>query len=209
MTPSDKSEGTGVRLPPLPSSQLTDDQRAVLGHLLQRETLDNVWATFVRHPALFRQFSKLGIHILRGSTLSPRAREVAIIRVGYRKRCAYEVAQHLQVGRAAGLSDQEMDNLCRPDAPGDWCPSERLVITATDELVNGEKITDETWQELASAFSTEQMMDLVFTVGTYNTVSWALNSFGTPLDKHLVVPLWLRPSTQQPSETAPSPASQP
>jgi hypothetical protein len=26
------------------------------------------------------------------------------------------------------------------------------------------------------------MMDLVFTIGQYNLVSWALNSFGVPLD---------------------------
>jgi hypothetical protein len=29
------------------------------------------------------------------------------------------------------------------------------------------------------------MMDLVFTIGQYNLVSWALNSFGVPLDDFL------------------------
>jgi 4-carboxymuconolactone decarboxylase len=29
------------------------------------------------------------------------------------------------------------------------------------------------------------MMDLVFTIGQYNLVSWALNSFGVPLDDYL------------------------
>ena len=32
---------------------------------------------------------------------------------------------------------------------------------------------------------TEQLMDVVFTVGQYNLVSWALNSFGVPLDDFL------------------------
>ena len=34
-------------------------------------------------------------------------------------------------------------------------------------------------------YSTEQLMDAVFTVGQYNLVSWALNSFGVPLDDFL------------------------
>jgi len=29
------------------------------------------------------------------------------------------------------------------------------------------------------------MMDAVFTIGQYNLVSWALNSFGVPLDDYL------------------------
>jgi hypothetical protein len=29
------------------------------------------------------------------------------------------------------------------------------------------------------------MIDLVFTIGQYNLVSWALNSFGVPLDDYL------------------------
>jgi len=32
------------------------------------------------------------------------------------------------------------------------------------------------------------MMDLVYTIGQYNLVSWALNGFGVPLDDFLVNP---------------------
>jgi hypothetical protein len=46
-------------------------------------------------------------------------------------------------------------------------------------------IADVTWDALARAYSIEQMMDLVFTIGQYNLVSWALNSFGVPLDDWL------------------------
>jgi hypothetical protein len=38
---------------------------------------------------------------------------------------------------------------------------------------------------LSKKYSTEQLMDAVFTVGQYNLVSWALNSFGVPLDDFL------------------------
>ena len=34
----------------------------------------------------------------------------------------------------------------------------------------------------------QQMMDLVFTIGQYNLVSWVLNSLGVPLDDYLPSP---------------------
>jgi len=46
-------------------------------------------------------------------------------------------------------------------------------------------VSDATWKTLAESYNTEQLMDVVFTVGQYNMVSWALNSFGVPLDEYL------------------------
>ena len=46
-------------------------------------------------------------------------------------------------------------------------------------------VSDAAWATLAKKYSTEQLMDAVFTVGQYNLVSWALNSFGVPLDDFL------------------------
>ena len=54
-----------------------------------------------------------------------------------------------------------------------------------DDLFENSVVSDETWETLAKHYSTEQLMDAVFTVGQYNLVSWALNSFGVPLDDFL------------------------
>ena len=70
-----------------------------------------------------------------------------------------------------------------PDAPG-WEPHEALLLRAADEL-HATAIEERTWDDLEQRYSTEQIMDIVFTVGQYNLVSWALNSFGVPLDDFL------------------------
>ena len=44
-------------------------------------------------------------------------------------------------------------------------------------------VGDETWKGLTAFLSTEQLMDLVFTVGQYQLVSMALNSFGVQFDR--------------------------
>jgi hypothetical protein len=48
-------------------------------------------------------------------------------------------------------------------------------------------ITDTTWGALAKFYNQEQLMDLVFTVGQYQLVSMALNTFGVQLDPDLPV----------------------
>ena len=59
------------------------------------------------------------------------------------------------------------------------------LLKATDELHSDAHVSDETWSRLSEFFSTEQLMDIVFTVGQYNLVSMALNSFGVQLDEGL------------------------
>jgi alkylhydroperoxidase family enzyme len=53
------------------------------------------------------------------------------------------------------------------------------------ELHADAHVSDATWAGLAKHFNTQQLMDIVFTVGQYNLVSMALNSFGVQADPGL------------------------
>ena len=64
-------------------------------------------------------------------------------------------------------------------------PHDAAILQAADDLYENSVVADETWKTLAAHYGTEQMMDLVFTIGQYNLVSWALNSFGVQLDDFL------------------------
>ena len=62
---------------------------------------------------------------------------------------------------------------------------EAALLQVADDLHKNSVVSDATWATLSKKYSTEQLMDAVFTVGQYNLVSWALNSFGVPLDDFL------------------------
>ena len=173
------------RIRPVPRVDWDDAVRSALGPLAQRDPLDNVFATFVRHPDLFRRYSPLGVHILAKSTLSAHDRELAILRIGARNRCEYEFAQHAPIGIEAGLTSEEVVRVHAGPADPSWRPHDRALLCAVDDLFERGSITDATWAELATTYDDRQLMDLVFTIGTYNMISWALNSFGTELDDHL------------------------
>ena len=168
-----------ARVEPLSLEEMDEDTRARLG---DRPVL-NIFRTLAHHPKLMKRWLVFGTHILGKSTLPARDREILILRVGWRCRAEYEFGQHTVIGRTAGLSDEEIARITKdPDAP-EWTELERLLLVATDELVDDAFLSDATWQALSAHYSTEQMLDLVFTVGQYNMVSMALNSLGVQLDE--------------------------
>jgi AhpD family alkylhydroperoxidase len=145
----------------------------------------NVLGTLARHPALTTAYHTFNGHVLFATTLSPRQRELLVLRVAAVRRCDYEWAQHVVLGRDVGLDGEEITRIAEgPDASG-WSPLERAMLVAVDELLGEARIGDATWAALAADLDDQQLMDLVFTVGAYDVLAMALLSFGVELDDDL------------------------
>jgi alkylhydroperoxidase family enzyme len=137
------------------------------------------------HPDLLKRWLVFANHILGKSSLPERERELLILRIGWLCRAGYEWGQHVLIGRDCGLAEEEIQRLKQgPDAAG-WSAGDADLLRAVDELHGDAFISDETWARLAERWSTQQLMDIVFTVGQYNLVSMALNSFGVQPDPGL------------------------
>lgn len=169
------------RLEPLAPAEWNDEQRELLTRGSPPRVL-NIFATLVRHPDLYRRWMPFANHVLFKSTLSPREREMAILRVGWLCRSGYEFHQHTRIGKAAGLGDAEIERLkSSPDAAG-WSEAESALLQAVDELHTDQFIGDETWQRLGKHYDSQQLIDLVFAVGQYTLVSMVLNSLGVQIE---------------------------
>ena len=90
------------------------------------------------------------------------------------------------IGKAAGLSDEELEGIKTGDSANCWNEPEKLILKTADELHEDVFITDDTWAGLEKHYSTQQIMDMVFTCGQYRMLAGALNSFGVQLDQDLV-----------------------
>ncbi len=163
------------RLAPLAPEEIDPELR--LG-----DTPLNIFRTLAHHPKLLKRWLVFGNHLLAKSTLPPREREIAILRVGWLCRAGYEWGQHVTIGRTAGLTDEEIERIARgPDAEG-WSDAERAVLLATDELHEDAFVSDATWAALTRHFETQPILDLIFTIGQYHLVSMALNTLGVQLE---------------------------
>ncbi len=165
------------RIAPVPPEDWDDDTAALLGAVGPL----NLFTTMANHPKLMKRWLVFGAHVLSKSTLPARERELAILRVGWRCGSDYEFGQHTLIGRDAGLSDDEIVRTTHDGLDG-WSDDDAALLAAADELVAEQRISDSTWSQLSQRWSTEQLMDIVFTVGQYVTVCMALRTFGVQRD---------------------------
>ena len=169
-----------MRLPPLPDEQWDDQTRAALTGVLpehRRNPLGagNALATLVRHPDLAEAFLAFHSHLLHRSTLPPRLRELAILRVVKRRGCVYEWTHHVRLAAQVGLSEAEIHAAGDGEATGEL---DAAVLRAVDELDANSNLSDQTWTILAEHLDERQLMDLVFTIGAYCLLAMALTTFG-------------------------------
>lgn len=170
------------RILPVTEAEWTDDSRPVLAPNAARGPLLNVFSTLARHPKLLKRWVVFANHVLNGNTLPARERELVILRTGFLCRSGYEWAQHASIGRVAGLTNEEIVRLTVGSTDDGWSEADRTLLQATEQLVADHFISDGTWAALATVWSEQQLMDLVFAVGQYTLVSMALNTFGVQLE---------------------------
>jgi AhpD family alkylhydroperoxidase len=174
-----------MRLQPLPADRWDETVRGSLSIMVptdrEPQGVSNALATFANHPALAKAFLRFNVHLLYSSTLPPRIRELAILRVAHRRDCAYEWVHHVELAQQAGLNDDEIAAVREGHAVDEF---ERAVLTGVDELDEKSELSDQTWATLGERLDDRQRMDYVFTVGCYTLLAMAFNTFGIELDHH-------------------------
>jgi AhpD family alkylhydroperoxidase len=137
------------------------------------------------HPELTGAYNQLVRHALYFTTLTPRERELLVLRVAHVRDATYEWAQHVYQAAVAGLTAEEVARVRKgPEAP-EWDSHERALLSAADELLADARIAEKTYTALAATFDTQQVMDVVFTVGTYDIFAMAMRTFDVELDDDL------------------------
>lgn len=183
LIPESPQEGDALRVPPLPAEEWDEAVDQALATMPPErrnpELAGNLLATMVRHPELTRAFLRFNFHLLYKSTLSPRLRELTVLRVAHLTGCEYEWRHHVRMGRREGLTDEVIDALQRGDACDEL---DRAVLRAVDELQDKATVSDETWALLSEHLEERQLMDLVFTIGCYGALAMAINTFGVEPD---------------------------
>ena len=137
------------------------------------------------HPALTRAYHTFNGHILFATTLSQRQRELLVLRVAARRGADYEWVQHTVVAGDVGVSSEDIERVASgPDAAG-WSPLDAALVRAADELVDDARIGEDTYAQLAAELDAQQLLDLVFTVGSYDALAMAMRTFDLELDEDL------------------------
>ena len=175
------------RIDRCPREEWTDDTREVFAfwgepNAWEEGSKTNVISVMGNLPDLGKVYNSWGKHFLMNNTLNTRQLEIIILRVAWRVKSIYEWHNHVGYGVNAGLTLDDIAAIRDFPAGGNWTEEEAAMMTATDELIDANKISDATWATLCKSLDKKQMMDLTFTIGHYVMTSWALASFGVAVE---------------------------
>jgi len=146
----------------------------------------NALGVLARYPELALAYNTFSGQVMYGSSLTPRHRELLVLRVAAVRGSEYEWRQHVASAGDNGVDTDEVARVAAgTDAP-EWSDLERALLRSVDELLADALIGEETWATLAADFDDHQLMDVVFTVGAYDVLAMALRTFGVPLDDDLM-----------------------
>ena len=142
--------------------------------------------TFAHNPQLADLFSALNIHLLSTGTLPVRERQIAIMRTAWLCKARYMWSSHLRTSLRRGIEPELFEPLQVGASDPYFTVFERAVIDATEDLVRDRLVSDPHWQALASQWSNGQLLEFLFTVGTYVLLAGVMRSTGVEREPELL-----------------------
>lgn len=176
-----------IRIGHLPREEWSDDAREVFAfwgepNAWEEGSKTNIMMVMGNHPSLGKVYNVWGKHFLMENSLNTRQLEIIILRVAWQVKSAYEWHNHVGYGMNAGLTLEDIAAIRDFPDGGDWSDEEAGLMRAVDDLLDENRISDETWETLSKTLDTKQLMDLIFTIGHYVMTSWAISSMGVPIE---------------------------
>jgi 4-carboxymuconolactone decarboxylase len=135
----------------------------------------SLFRVMARSDRLLPRFMRAGV--LDRGPVPIRDREIVIHRTTARCRAEYEWGVHVNAfGRPLKLGDDVLRATVEGDADDPaFTDRQSCLVRMCDELHDSSTLCDETWQLLRTHFDEMQLLELIYTVGMYHTVSFLVN----------------------------------
>lgn len=145
--------------------------------------MPGILGLFGHHPSLGANWLAFSGGLIENPVLDPADRELLILRVSWRTQCRYGWAQHVSLAEKSGLTPLHLAAVTGDADAEVWSECQSDMLTATDQMVENYRIDDATWQRLARHFDEQQLLELLFVVGSYLCLAVVLNSVGLEPDR--------------------------
>jgi alkylhydroperoxidase family enzyme len=180
------------RIPPIPHSEITDEQRAVIaklnaafGNFEPVGELGETTRLMLRNMDLFRCELDMVTQLLLRGKIPARERELIIVRTTWLCGSPNPFGEHVEMAKLCGITADELERLTREGSKAEgWSKHDRAILKATEDLLTTQTISDETWATLAETWNQEQLMEFSVVVGQYFASSVNHNALRTGLSAY-------------------------
>jgi AhpD family alkylhydroperoxidase len=148
-----------------------------------------VWKIAAHSPTTLAHLIRLGNTVLSKTQLNPKLRETAVLCVSEILGCDYERAAHIVMGKAAGMTDEQISSIKKWQQSGIYSKTEQSVLRFTDEFIRNGKPSQSTFADLEKHMSHRELMELTVTIGFYELLAKLLLTFEVDMEDSTLTPL--------------------
>jgi 4-carboxymuconolactone decarboxylase len=171
------------RIPPLQEAQWTDAHRQLVAKYSHGGRVGNDLKILLNVPALIEGMMPFQNYIKHDTSLTPRHRDILILRTGWLLGSEYVWSQHAAIAKKRGMTATDLRRIAEgPNASG-FDQFEATLLRLADQMFRNSSVNDATWKALSVNYDMYHLMDAVMTVADFTTVSLIYNSIGVQPDE--------------------------
>jgi 4-carboxymuconolactone decarboxylase len=137
-------------------------------------TVLNLYRAVGHSPSTIAGFIKLGNVLLNRAELSPKLREIAILRIANLTGSEYEWTQHVPIALEVGVTQQRIDDIAKWKRSNSFNPVEKAVLQYTDEVAQNVKVMNETYNALKGFLNERCIVELTVSIGYWGMIARVL-----------------------------------
>jgi 4-carboxymuconolactone decarboxylase len=170
------------RIPLKAVDEVPDDTREFI---IRRGGL-NVFRLLANAPGVFLGWTELADALLDSPTFTLRTRELVILRVAHLQQSAYQVAQHTDVARRAGLGLRQIHAILGDEpltlTTGVFDAGELAILNFVTEICTGKSVSTRTFETVKSLLGADGVVELLMLIGFYYGLALVLNATELDID---------------------------
>lgn len=178
--------GSKPRIAPLPDDGISAEARELVNVVRAgagagpATVIPEYMRLMLKHPEIFKTHMEMGT-VLYNGRLSPRDRELAILRCGWLCRAPYEWGEHVDIAKRIGLSAADVARVTEGSSAPGWSEHDSAVLRGVEELIADQALSDATWNVLAAAWDDARLIEYLMVVGQYQALACVQNTLRVQL----------------------------
>jgi len=142
----------------------------------------NLYRVAAHSADVLPHFLRLGNSLLSRTELSPKLRELAILRIARLNNSEYEWAQHYPVALEAGVTEEQTRAISHWSSSKVFNAEECSVLHYVDEVARKVKVEDSTFKSLAEHLNVRCIVELTLSIGYWGMVARLLVPLQVEID---------------------------
>jgi 4-carboxymuconolactone decarboxylase len=183
------------RMPPIPTSKMTDAQKKVAEELIagRRGALVGPFIPLLRSPEFMSRLQKMGDYLRYDSSLGPKLNEFVILLTARQWTQQFEWNTHYPMAVKAGVKPELLAAVAEGRHPTGMAEDEETVYDFFTELRQNQSVSDATYARAVKRFGEQGVVDMAGVIGYYSMLGMIMNTARTPLAPERTPPLAVFP----------------